>query len=190
MINIDVLVIGDYETDAEGSVFGAYSTSVLIRTGTRNIVVDTSAKDMWPAVKTSFRQIGIFPEDVDTVILTHAHHDHTGNLDRYPKARVLVHSGEDREITGAETIDSDTEIEKGVRLVHTHGHTPGSMSVYVQADRKYVLAGDAVPKKGNYDKLIPPAINTDADEALKSIKEIIKYADVIVPGHDSPFITR
>ncbi|MDR2845974.1 MAG: MBL fold metallo-hydrolase [Candidatus Methanoplasma sp.] len=190
MIKIDVLVIGDYERDAEGNVFGAYSTSTLIRTGTRNIVVDTSAKDWWPAVKTSFRQIGIFPEDVDTVILTHTHHDHIGNLDHYPKAKVLVHSGEEREVPGAEIIDSDTEIEKGIRLVHTPGHTPGSMSVYIQADKRYVLAGDAIPKKGNYEKLMPPAINTDPDAALKSIKEIIKYADVIIPGHDLPFVTR
>jgi glyoxylase-like metal-dependent hydrolase (beta-lactamase superfamily II) len=190
MINVDVLVIGDYERDAEGNVFGAFSTSTLIRTGTRNIVVDTSSKDWWPAIKLSFKQIGIFPDDVDTVVLTHTHHDHIGNIDRFPKAKVIVHSGEEREIPGAKIIDKDTEIAEGIRLVHTPGHSPGSMSVFIDGDQKYAIVGDAIPKKGNYANLIPPAINTDPDAALKSIKEIIKYADVIVPGHDSPIITR
>lgn len=187
---MDVLVVGDFDRDADGNVFGAYSTSVLIRTGDRKIVVDVGTKGTWPAIKTSFRQIGVFPEDVDTVVLTHSHHDHVENLDRFAGAKVLMHSGEERTIERAEIVDADTELTRGVRLVHTPGHTPGSMSVFVDADRRYAITGDAVPKRGNYDRMAPPAICSDPVAALKSIKDIIEYADVIVPGHDAPFAIR
>ncbi|MDR3205744.1 MAG: MBL fold metallo-hydrolase [Candidatus Methanoplasma sp.] len=190
MIKLDVLVIGDYDRDADGNVFGAYSTSTLIRTDGMNIVVDASTKDMWPAIKTSFRQIGIYPKDVDAVVLTHSHHDHVGNLNQFKDAEVLIHSGEERPPASARIVDADIELTKGIRLVHTPGHTPGSMSVFVDADRRYAVAGDAVPKKSNYEKMAPPSINTDPAAALKSIKHIVGYADVIVPGHDAPFATR
>ena len=135
MIQLDILCIGFLERDEDGGLKEAHSTSTLIRADGRNIVVDTSTEYMWPAVKTSFRQIGIFPEDVDTVILTHTHSDHRGNLKRYPKAKVLVHKGGKSEIPGARIIDADEyEVCPGVRMVHTPGHCTEETSVFIDAD--------------------------------------------------------
>lgn len=64
------------------------------------------------------------------------------------------------------------------------------MSVFVEADRRYVIAGDAIPMENNFRKMVPPAINCDAEEALQSIKKIKRYADVIIPGHGFPFMAR
>jgi glyoxylase-like metal-dependent hydrolase (beta-lactamase superfamily II) len=57
----------------------------------------------------------------------------------------------------------------------------------VQADRRYVIAGDALPTEENYVKNVPPGINYDPDLAMESIKRIVGYADVVVPGHGLPF---
>jgi len=59
----------------------------------------------------------------------------------------------------------------------------------VDADRRYVVAGDAIPLEDNFFLNIAPKLNTDPDLALQSIKKIRDYADVIIPGHGFPFVT-
>ena len=191
MIQLDVLCVGDLVRDEEGKILKADSTSVLIRAPGHKIVVDPSTKYLRPAVKTSFKQIGVFPHEVDIVILTHAHQDHTENLGMYKKAKVYIHSGSDIEIPGAEVVkEDDFKICDGVRMVHTPGHCPEQCSVFVQADRRYAIVGDTIPLEDNLRKMVPPAINTDPEQALESIKRVADYADVVIPGHGFPFMTE
>ncbi len=192
MTQLDILCIGSLVRDEDGKILEAHSTSTLIRTGSRNILVDTSDEYMWPAIKTSFRQIGIFPEDVDTVILTHAHSDHVGNLKRFSKAKVYIHEGSDSDIPGAIVVkDDDFQVCPDVRMVHTPGHCAEECSVFVEGeDRTYVCAGDAAPLADNIREDKPPALNTDEALAIESIKRIKAYADVVIPGHGAPFIVR
>lgn len=190
MIQLDILCVGDLQRDDEGNIIKADSTSVLIRTPDHRIVVDPSTPYMWPAVKTSFRQIGVFPHEVDIVVLTHTHSDHVGNLGRYKNARVYVHAGGRTNIPGAVVIDDgEHRICEGVTMVHTPGHCAEECSVFVDADRHYVIAGDTVPLEDNLVKDIPPALNTDRRLALESLKKVRDYADVVIPGHGFPFMT-
>ena len=188
MNNLDVLAIGYLVRDDSGKILQAHSTSTLIRTPDRLIVVDTSSREFRPALRIAFKQIGVFAKDVDTVVLTHHHNDHTGNVDMFPNAKVLIHSGEDRPFRGAEVVEGDMSLAKGIELRHTPGHSWDSMSVFVEGpDRKYVIAGDAIPLEDNYRKNVPPALHVCKDLAMKSIKTIADYADVIIPGHGGPF---
>jgi len=188
MIKLDVLAVGSLQRDETGKVFDAHSSSVLIRTDERMIVVDTSTEYMRPAIKTAFRQIGVFPKDVDTVVLTHSHYDHIGNNGMFENAQILMHPDEHGIVSGARPLETGKDLIPGVRIVHTPGHTKGSISVFVRADKKYAIAGDALPRHGNYEEMTPPFINVDKEVALESLKMIIKYADVIIPGHDPPFL--
>ena len=194
MNSLDILVLGHLERNEDGSVrlTDTWSTSTLIRTDDgHNIVVDTSNGFMAPAIRTSFKQIGkIFPEDVDIVVLTHCHPDHIGNNAMFKDAVFYVHEGEDCDIPGARIVKEDMEIAKGVRLVFTPGHSDGSMSVFVESDRRYAIAGDAIPLRDNYDLNVIPALHTDAEAAAASMRKISEYADVIIPGHGQPFRTR
>ena len=189
MVKLDILAVGNLERDDEGNILKADSTSTLIRAGGRIIVVDTSSRYLRPALKSSFRELGVFAKDVDTVVLTHSHSDHTENLDLFPNAKVYLHAGGEEVPFKHETVTEDIEIAEGVRLVHTPGHTPDSMSVFVKADRNYVVAGDAVPLEDNIRKKVPPRLNYNPDLAMQSIKSIVRFADVIVPGHGFPFMT-
>ena len=194
MNSIDVLVLGYLERFEDGSVNlkETWSTSSLIRTDDGHvIVVDTSSDFMRSPIKSAFKQIGkIFPDDVDMVVLTHCHTDHIGNVSLFKNATVYVHEGEECTIPDAKIVKEDTEIAKGIRLVHTPGHSDGSMSVFVEADRRYAIVGDAAPLKDNFTKRIIPALHTDAEAARASLEKRAEWADVIVPGHDKPFKVR
>lgn len=190
MTSLDVLCIG-FLVREDGELREAHSTSTLIRSGGRCIVVDPSTPYMWPAIRTSFKQIGVFPKDVDTVILTHAHADHTGNLDRYQNAEVLIHSGSDAEIPGAVVVDGgEHAVCPGVRMVHTPGHCLEECSVFVEGDLHYAIAGDTVPLEDNLAERKAPAVSIDAGAALDSIDRIREWADVVIPGHGRPFPVR
>ena len=184
---LDILVIGGL-VRIGNIIADAYSTSTLIRTDETNIVVDTSRNDMLPSIRTSLKQIGILPKDVGIVVLTHTHDDHCGNNEFFKKAEFYVRKEECPDRKNYVPVSGDIELTDNVKLMHTPGHTEGSMSVLVKCERKYAMAGDAIPLYDNYEKMVPPGINYDAKIAMESIKSIINYADVIVPGHGSPFL--
>jgi len=185
MISLDILAVGSLIRDGD-TIKEAHSTSTLIRTEEMNIVVDTSSDHLRPAIRTSLRQLKILQKDVDVIVLTHAHHDHTSNNDLFPKAKVYIRAEED--LPGAVLVNKDMKLCDGVRLVHTPGHTNGSMSVFVEGERRYSAAGDAIPLEDNFRMMVPPRLHSDRDAAMKSIKMLGDYSDVIIPGHGFPFL--
>ncbi len=182
---MDVLSVGHIVRDGK-KVLEAHSSSVLVRSGGKNIVVDTSSRERRDSIRYSLRDLKVEPKDVHLVVVTHMHNDHIGNLDLFPKAKLLAHALE-APPEGWKRIEGEETLASGVRAVPTPGHSPGSISVFVQADRRYVIAGDALPTEENYVKNVPPGINYDPDLAMESIKRIVGYADVVVPGHGLPF---
>jgi glyoxylase-like metal-dependent hydrolase (beta-lactamase superfamily II) len=73
-------------------------TCLLIATGTHNVLVDTGAGGLAPTgmLPQNLRAIGIMPEAIDTVVLTHGHPDHIGGtIDAlgnqvFPHARIVM----------------------------------------------------------------------------------------------------
>lgn len=123
---------------------------------------------------TAMERLGVNPDTVKRILVTHLHWDHTGNLDVLPDAELLVPQveldfwlspmGRRGQFTGpSEPAELDyvraaqdagrvtalvggEEIAPGVRVVHVGGHTPGQMVVAVLGDDAppIVLASDAV----------------------------------------------
>jgi N-acyl homoserine lactone hydrolase len=182
---VEVLCSGSIRKEGD-VVLEAHSSSSLIRSDTWNIVVDTSSLEYRDRVLAALGRMGLDPADVDIVVNTHLHHDHCSNNDLFRNAALMAHSREGPG-SGYRKIENDLEVCPGVYLVHTPGHTPGSISVFVETGLRYVIAGDALPTRDNYLKWVPPGLNYDPDLALASMKEIVAFADVIVPGHGGPF---
>lgn len=61
-----------------------------------NALADRFAVQDFHGPKEVLAQIGLAPENVDTIIVTHAHFDHMGNLGDFPNARVFL---QERELT-------------------------------------------------------------------------------------------
>jgi len=168
---------GSIKRDENGAILDARSSSTLIISQGCKIVVDSGQKGEEESVLKTLERLRIRPEEVDILVNTHSHADHCGNNHLFSQARIL--KAEDGEI-----------IAPGVLAIATPGHSPDSISLVVQAIETVVIAGDALPTMGNFLKKVPPALHTDHDLALASMLRIMEMADIVIPGHDSPFSLR
>lgn len=154
----------------------------VVRNGDRVVVVDTGFKPevgeprgrrMTCPVPEGLGRVGVDPAEVSTVVVTHGHYDHTGNLDLFPTAEVVISGTELDFWTGpiarrfqfAQTaewsdiwllqrldaegrvrrINGSHQIVEGVTALEVGGHTPGQLMVTVQGEGAPVLlASDAV----------------------------------------------
>lgn len=149
---------------------------------------------VWPQheMLTQLAEIGVSPDEVRHVILSHAHLDHAGNLKRLPNAKVWLqrceyefafsgpeHPGVVRaDIDGPdvdwELIEGDHEIMPGLDLIFTPGHTPGHQSALVSLPKTgpALLVGDVGDWMQNFDDEILPGEAVDDVAALESIRRI------------------
>ncbi len=115
------------------------------------------------------RALGIEPEEVELLILTHLHWDHTYKMKEFSQARCVVHRRElafaldpipqyyrsyeayQLGLTAAfkgvefELVEGERELLPGITVFPSFGHCPGHQAVEVRTERgPYVIAGDAV----------------------------------------------
>ena len=147
-------------------------------------------------------EVGVRPEEVDTVVLTHTHRDHFGCLGLLPNARVLASAREieearerfaageeaaDRELLARVTV-CEKDVAPGVWVEATPGHTMGSQSVLVRVgEETVVMSGDAVTTPDAFAQRRASSNALDPEKGRRSIEQLAAVATVIVPGHDRPF---
>ncbi|MDR0850908.1 MAG: N-acyl homoserine lactonase family protein [Clostridiales Family XIII bacterium] len=109
-LNVDSLKSDLIYTDDPTETFNFPSWTVLIRHPEANILFDAAAhkiperqmvlvlenlkmkKEDEPPAR--LRQIGLEPEDINLVVLSHMHCDHIGYIDAFPNAKILVSEAE------------------------------------------------------------------------------------------------
>ena len=100
------------------------------------------------------------------------------------------------ERVNAPTTPIDTELEDGdtipfdfpVQIVHTPGHTPGSLAVFLPK-QKVVIVGDALQYRLGR-KLTPPAaaVTQDPEQAMESLRKLVRLDfHTICFSHFPPF---
>lgn len=187
-----VLKEGTIDREPDGTILDASSSVTLILAGDVSIVVDTAMPQDADEIEGALGEHDLTPEDIDMVVNTHCHADHTGCNRLFVNAEVVVHkqegaarcvSGKVRRIEG-----TGEELVPDVSVIHTPGHSRGSISVVARTKLgTWVMAGDALPTADNYVAWVPPGINYDPEVALESMRRIVDIADTIVPGHGPPF---
>lgn len=122
------------------------------------------------------------------IIITHGHGDHVAALSsisgRAKNAEVLAHEkapvrGATRKVKEGDTIKVGTLT---LKVLHTPGHTPGSMCLYIKSG-KILFSGDTLFKNG----LGRTRSASDRQMIIKMIKEklFVLPDDVVVyPGHN------
>ncbi|MFA6097654.1 MAG: MBL fold metallo-hydrolase [Candidatus Paceibacterota bacterium] len=189
MVEIKVLIEGVHESD---KVFKASSTVTLIKSD-KNIIVDTGSFLDEQKIVDALAKENLKSKDIDLVVLTHLHIDHSRNTNIFSNAVLYVkHShfpGSKWNINDitCETVELDNlEIAQGVKIILSPGHFPYHISVVVKTkDGIVVIAGDAVSTKEALGKIPYPQWNDE--EYLKSQKKIMEISDWIIPGHGGMF---
>jgi len=186
MVKVSVIKPGVLVRTPRGELKEARSSVTMIESNIR-ILVDTGYPGDDEEILAGLERLALSPKDIDVVLHTHLHIDHRGATGLFPDARWLAHPFEISGLEGFEPIrDGDIPAE-GVRILATPGHTEGSVSVVVKAEKVYVIAGDAVPTESNWRKWVVPAIHKDRETCLESMERVKAVAEIIIPGHGPPF---
>ena len=171
-------------------------------------------------VEEGLGKLGLKPDDIDIVILTHLHQDHIAFASKYTRANFIVQKAEldfalnphpmavkltsfDKrqfENLNLEVIEGDKEIIDGVRVMLTPGHTMGSQSVVVETPKgTAVITGfcctldnfDPPPKaKAQGLEVVPPTRHYDLLQSYDSILKVKQTGYFIIPLHETSFIGR
>jgi N-acyl homoserine lactone hydrolase len=146
--------------------------------------------------------LGVKPADVRRVAISHFHPDHTGNVDAFPDATVIIQKAEWNYAMAlpqkpfspehkAQLIEGDNDVfgDGSVELIATPGHTPGHQSLLVKLEQTgtVLLTGDAVHFQDNWDHRRVPSFNTDNDQTIASMQRI---ADILAKEQATLWINR
>lgn len=192
------MVIGAPASEHVDSVYAVW----LIRGGGRNILFDSGFhRARWFKEWTiedylspddAVRLAGVRPEEVTDVVISHAHWDHLGGIDLFPKATVWIQKEEYVYYTGAawqqggdhDGIDpedvqtlvklntegrlhmvegDDVELFPGIRAYTGGRHTYASQYLLIEGPPNFVLASDNVYLYRNLSEHKPSATFSPAD---------------------------
>lgn len=149
----------------------------------------------WKRPKTlaaQLEQLGLKPDDVKAMAVSHTHPDHTGNVELFPQAMLYVQKAE-YDWPGAnneprfkpshpvELLAGDKDVfgDGSVTILSTPGHTPGHQSLLVKLPKTgaVVLSGDAVHFKDNWDNRRVPSMNANKEMSAASMQKIADTLD-------------
>lgn len=171
---------------AEGVDIYDHSSSVtLIQNEGKNMLVDTAGRGKFPLIRKKLSGMGLTPEDIHYVVLTHFHLDHAFNAPFFTSARIIGWIHEWKEGSTFRFADIEKiEFIKGVKIIRTLGHAEEHLSVIATRDdgKKVVMAGDAINKKYVETRELH-ALCYDKELYKLSAEKIMEIADIIIPGH-------
>lgn len=158
------------------------------------------------------------PHEIKTIVVTHHHYDHTGNLDKLKKitgANVAIHSADADYISGKKSqhgslfmipivifmkiiyrskpVKADILLQDGdqigdYRVIHTPGHTSGSICLY-NPNNKVIFVGDNLMYSNN--KIEGPRILHEPEKYKHSMEKLRDLdIDVILTGHGQPITSE
>jgi N-acyl homoserine lactone hydrolase len=132
-------------------------------------------------------QLGVKPDDIKAMGVSHTHPDHIGNVEMFPLAVLYVQKAEynwpgadnkprfkpEHPVTLLEG-DKDVFGDGSVVILSTPGHTPGHQSLLVKLPKtgEIVLSGDAVHFKSNWENRGVPVNNFSKEQTLASMERL------------------
>jgi glyoxylase-like metal-dependent hydrolase (beta-lactamase superfamily II) len=168
-------------------------------------MVDAGCGRSQDKLLSNIRSCNIKPEQIEYLLITHCHFDHTGGVKTLKEilpVEIVAHELEapfleqgDNTVTAAKWYGAAIQpfhidrklsgprenIDLGgrqIEAIHTPGHSPGSVVYLTESDGNKVLFGQDVHGPVN------PIILSDRDDYLRSLELLISLdADILCEGH-------
>ena len=169
------------------------------------VLIDAGAGRSFNQLASNIELLGLNPSSISHLIVTHSHIDHIGSVPLFRKqygTKILIHeldanameTGDsirtaanwydttfpptpiDQKLKGAQGI---LEFGKAqIHWLHTPGHTPGSISLYLDRGGKRILFGQDI--HGPFHK----SFGSDIEAWKKSMQTLLALdADILCEGH-------
>ena len=188
-----------FQNGAEDKVRPIVFMVYLIKTENRLILADAGCETMPGFVMTDFigpvkalNNIGISPEEITDLIITHAHHDHIECAKYFKNAVIYIQKDEYEAGKGylsenldIRTFDEEILICDGIKSVKIGGHSKGSSIVEItDSDKKYIIAGDECYVRECLTKQIPTGVAYDLQKSLAFIQKYGRGEYTVLLCHD------
>ncbi|MBU3126951.1 MBL fold metallo-hydrolase [Clostridium sp. FP2] len=202
-------------------IYSASLQNYLIDTGEEVILVDTGLPVETPEFKrepnqklymgekianfvNALKNIGYKPEDIDKVVITHKHPDHSGELRLFNNAKIYISEIEANamQLHGENIIRVDFQdgkyknfeksekIAEGITMLPAYGHTNGNSIIIVEFEGlNYMIQGDVTytDEALRRNQLSVVFENKDlAKETLEKVREFVKENDTVYLSTHTP----
>ncbi len=171
-------------------------------------IIDSGTGFNFTKLREIFRMLKKEMKSIQEIINTHGHFDHIGGNGYFINAKVVIHKDDakiledgDMELSNAEFFNGklhprkpDKVLKEGDRLtidkldlevIHTPGHSPGSMCLY-DKKKKILFSGDTVFSDGVGRTDIPGG---NPEQLEKSLQRLLGLdVEKILPGHGKPVL--
>lgn len=160
------------------------STVGFVRDGVIRVIIDPGMVPNPDAILEPLAALGVSPADINDVIFSHHHPDHTLNAALFPNARFhdhwAIYKGDVWNSRPAEGF----AVSPSIRLIETPGHTPQDITTLVGTSDGLVAFthlwwSATVPEEDPFA--------TDPAALHANRLRVLQIATLIVPGHGAPF---
>ena len=159
-------------------------TVSLLRDAGRIVVVDPGMVADRDLILRPMRELGVEPEDVTDVVLSHHHLDHNVNIALFPVVPVHDFQSVIEGDVFTQRAADGVQITPGIRLLATPGHTPQDITTLVgTADDVAALTHLWWTADGPADDPYSP----DRELLRRQRERVLDLATLVVPGHGAPF---
>ena len=179
---VDVLVVGYADPPFVAGTVG------LVRDGDRVIVVDPGMVKSRTLILDPLERLGISPDDVTHVFVSHHHLDHTVNIALFCQAEIVDYRSARRDDQVDQHRGEGFELAANTTIWVTPGHSPQDASLVVdtaegrQAFTHLWWRSDRTPELDPY--------SNDPAELVRNRRRLLDGVDVGIPGHGAPFRVR
>jgi metallo-beta-lactamase class B len=200
-----VIAEGVYLIAGPNISYGEDATAFVVDCGTELAMIDSGAGNSCEALVRNITDLGLDPEKISTLILTHCHIDHIGGAPYFKKrfnCQLVAHELDaeaieraDPDMTAADaygmsfpptTVDRQLsgELEtlavgeQCIHCLHIPGHTPGSIAPYLDRGGKRILFGQDI--HGPFLK----RFRSDLGQWKRSMEKLLALKpDILCEGH-------
>jgi len=150
----------------------------ILKKGEHLVAIDTGANPELSV--TEMGSLGFTPDQINTVLLTHSHGDHTALLSQFTNATVYAFNSHTQVAHG----DKLSIAGMGVEVIHTPGHKSDHVGFLV--DGGIYFAGDmmSVTDEGKVG-LFNEVYNEDSAQQAKDIEAVLARTDIktVITAH-------